>query len=52
MRFRPALLLILLSLPQLSGFLGVAVLSETVDATFGAGGVLIVAGIWVVNRRG
>ena len=32
--------------------LGVAVLGETVDATFLAGAVLIVGGIWVLNRRG
>ena len=39
-------------LPVVAVVLGIAVLSETVDATFVAGGVLIVAGIWVVNRRG
>ncbi len=32
--------------------LGVVVLGETVDAFFLAGAVLIVAGVWVVNRRG
>jgi drug/metabolite transporter (DMT)-like permease len=32
--------------------LGIVVLGETVDATFLAGAAFIVAGIWVVNRRG
>jgi drug/metabolite transporter (DMT)-like permease len=39
-------------LPVVAVVLGVVVLGETVDATFVAGGILIVAGIWVVNRRG
>ena len=39
-------------LPVVAVVLGVVVLGETVDATFLAGAVLIVAGIWVVNRRG
>ena len=39
-------------LPVVAVVLGVVVLGETVDATFIAGAVLIVAGIWVVNRRG
>lgn len=39
-------------LPVVAVVLGVAVLGETVDATFLAGAVLIVGGIWVLNRRG
>jgi len=39
-------------LPVVAVVLGVVVLGETVDATFLAGAALIVAGIWVVNRRG
>ena len=39
-------------LPVVAVVLGVVVLGEAVDATFLAGAVLIVAGIWVVNRRG
>jgi len=39
-------------LPVVAVVLGVAVLAETVDATFLAGAVLIVGGIWVLNRRG
>jgi len=39
-------------LPVVAVVLGVVVLRETVDATFLAGAVLIVAGIWVVNQRG
>jgi len=39
-------------LPVVAVVLGVVVLGETVDATFLAGAVLIVGGIWVVNRRG
>ena len=39
-------------LPVVAVVLGVVVLGETVDATFLAGAVLIVAGIWVVDRRG
>ena len=39
-------------LPVVAVVLGVVVLRETVDATFLAGAALIVAGIWVVNRRG
>lgn len=38
--------------PVVAVVLGVVVLGETVNATFLAGAVLIVAGIWVVNRRG
>ncbi len=38
-------------LPVVAVVLGVVVLGETVDATFAAGAALIVAGIWVVNRR-
>jgi drug/metabolite transporter (DMT)-like permease len=32
--------------------LGAVVLREAVDAFFVAGAALIVAGVWVVNRRG
>ena len=39
-------------LPVVAVVLGVVVLGEAVDATFLAGAILIVAGIWVVNRRG
>jgi drug/metabolite transporter (DMT)-like permease len=39
-------------LPVVAVALGVVVLGETVDALFAAGASLIVAGIWVVNRRG
>ena len=39
-------------LPVVAVVLGVVVLGEVVDATFLAGAVLIVMGIWVVNRRG
>jgi drug/metabolite transporter (DMT)-like permease len=39
-------------LPVVAVILGVVVLGETVDAAFVAGAALIVAGIWVVNRRG
>ena len=39
-------------LPVVAVVLGVVVLAEPVDATFLVGGILIVAGIWVVNRRG
>ena len=39
-------------LPVVAVILGVIVLGETVDAFFAAGAVLIVAGVWVVNRRG
>jgi drug/metabolite transporter (DMT)-like permease len=39
-------------LPVVAVILGVVVLGETVDAAFLAGAALIVAGIWVVNRRG
>jgi drug/metabolite transporter (DMT)-like permease len=39
-------------LPVVAVILGVVVLGEAVDATFLAGAALIVAGIWVVNRRG
>ena len=39
-------------LPVVAVVLGVVVLGEAVDATFLAGAVLIVTGIWVVNRRG
>ncbi len=39
-------------LPIVAVILGVVVLGETVDAFFVAGAVLIVAGVWVVNRRG
>jgi drug/metabolite transporter (DMT)-like permease len=39
-------------LPVVAVVLGVVVLGETVDAAFLAGAALIVAGIWVVNRRG
>lgn len=38
--------------PVVAVVLGVVVLGETVDAAFLAGAALIVAGIWVVNRRG
>ena len=39
-------------LPVVAVILGVVVLGETIDAFFIAGAVLIVAGVWVVNRRG
>lgn len=39
-------------LPVVAVLLGIVVLGETVDATFLAGASFIVAGIWVVNRRG
>jgi drug/metabolite transporter (DMT)-like permease len=39
-------------LPVVAVILGVIVLGETVDALFLAGATLIVAGVWVVNRRG
>jgi drug/metabolite transporter (DMT)-like permease len=39
-------------LPVVAVVLGIVVLGERVDATFLAGAVLIVAGIWVLNRRG
>jgi drug/metabolite transporter (DMT)-like permease len=39
-------------LPVVAVILGVVVLGETIDALFVAGAVLIVAGVWVVNRRG
>lgn len=39
-------------LPVVAVLLGIVVLGETVDATFLAGAAFIVAGIWVVNRRG
>jgi drug/metabolite transporter (DMT)-like permease len=39
-------------LPVVAVVLGVVVLGETVDALFVAGAALIVAGVWVVNRRG
>ncbi len=39
-------------LPVVAVVLGGVVLGETVDAAFLAGAALIVAGIWVVNRRG
>jgi len=39
-------------LPVVAVVLGMVVLGETVDAAFLAGAALIVAGIWVVNRRG
>jgi drug/metabolite transporter (DMT)-like permease len=39
-------------LPVVAVILGVVVLGETVDALFLAGAALIVAGVWVVNRRG
>jgi hypothetical protein len=39
-------------LPVVAVILGVVVLGEQVDAFFLAGAVLIVAGVWVVNRRG
>jgi drug/metabolite transporter (DMT)-like permease len=39
-------------LPVVAVILGVVVLGETVDVFFVAGAVLIVAGVWVVNRRG
>ena len=39
-------------LPVVAVILGVVVLGETVDAFFLAGAALIVAGVWVVNRRG
>ena len=39
-------------LPVVAVILGVMFLAETVDALFVAGAALIVAGVWVVNRRG
>ena len=39
-------------LPVVAVILGVVVLGEQVDAWFLAGAALIVAGVWVVNRRG
>jgi drug/metabolite transporter (DMT)-like permease len=39
-------------LPVVAVILGVVVLGETIDAFFLAGAGLIVAGVWVVNRRG
>ena len=39
-------------LPVVAVILGVVVLGETIDAFFLAGACLIVAGVWVVNRRG
>jgi len=39
-------------LPVVAVILGVVVLGETVDAFFLVGACLIVAGVWVVNRRG
>jgi drug/metabolite transporter (DMT)-like permease len=39
-------------LPIVAVALGVIVLGESIDALFLAGAVLIVAGVWVVNRRG
>ncbi len=39
-------------LPVVAVILGVVVLGESVDALFVAGAALIVAGVWVVNRRG
>ena len=39
-------------LPVVAVILGVVVLGEAVDAMFLAGAALIVAGVWVVNRRG
>ena len=39
-------------LPVVAVILGVIVLGEQVDAFFLAGAALIVAGVWVVNRRG
>jgi drug/metabolite transporter (DMT)-like permease len=39
-------------LPVVAVVLGVVVLRESVDALFVAGAALIVAGVWVVNRRG
>jgi drug/metabolite transporter (DMT)-like permease len=39
-------------LPVVAVILGVVVLGETVDAMFLGGAALIVAGVWVVNRRG
>ncbi len=39
-------------LPVVAVALGVIVLGESIDALFIAGAVLIVAGVWVVNRRG
>jgi drug/metabolite transporter (DMT)-like permease len=39
-------------LPIVAVILGVVVLGESVDALFVAGAALIVAGVWVVNRRG
>jgi drug/metabolite transporter (DMT)-like permease len=39
-------------LPIVAVALGVVVLGESIDALFVAGAALIVAGVWVVNRRG
>jgi drug/metabolite transporter (DMT)-like permease len=39
-------------LPIVAVILGVVVLGESVDALFLGGAALIVAGVWVVNRRG
>jgi drug/metabolite transporter (DMT)-like permease len=39
-------------LPVVAVILGVVVLGEAVDALFLAGAALIVAGVWVVNRKG
>lgn len=39
-------------LPVVAVILGVVVLAESVDVFFMAGAGLIVAGVWVVNRRG
>ena len=39
-------------LPVVAVALGVIVLGETIDVLFVAGAALIVAGVWVVNRRG
>ena len=39
-------------LPVVAVILGVVILGESIDALFVAGAALIVAGVWVVNRRG
>lgn len=39
-------------MPVVAVILGVVVLGEIVDALFIAGAALIIAGVWVVNRRG
>lgn len=39
-------------MPVVAVILGVVVLGETIDAQLAAGGALIVAGVWVVNRNG